>query len=305
MDSTRRRLTCPKCGARYEVDANLIPLAGRDVQCSNCGHTWFEARDPTGETPVAAAAAPVTAAPAAVQKTVPPVPPSLPPEEEEPAEAEAPGAVPPVAPQLDDAVRQLLMDEAQREASARKGSGVETQSELGLAGTARGGVRDKLGQARQHEGSTDASSAAGIGSAVTAGSRRDLLPDIEEINSSLKSAQDRYADGLAEGTYDEESPRRGFRRGFVMVVLLATIALAVYAFAGEISARFPQVKPALDSYVAFVDRARNAVDKQAQEWIKAIRGVEAEISSETPAAPAPAAPAPAAPATTTAPASGG
>ncbi len=36
------RLVCPKCHALYEVDDSAIPPDGRDVQCSNCGHTWFQ-----------------------------------------------------------------------------------------------------------------------------------------------------------------------------------------------------------------------------------------------------------------------
>lgn len=36
------RLTCPNCGAQYEVQDDVIPSAGRDVQCSNCGSTWFQ-----------------------------------------------------------------------------------------------------------------------------------------------------------------------------------------------------------------------------------------------------------------------
>jgi predicted Zn finger-like uncharacterized protein len=36
------RLICPNCGAQYEVSDDVIPVSGRDVQCSNCGHTWFE-----------------------------------------------------------------------------------------------------------------------------------------------------------------------------------------------------------------------------------------------------------------------
>ena len=43
------RITCPNCGAQYEVDDTLIPEAGRDVQCSNCGKGWFQARNPEPE----------------------------------------------------------------------------------------------------------------------------------------------------------------------------------------------------------------------------------------------------------------
>ena len=37
------RLVSPSCGAEYEVDDSVIPEAGRDVQCSNCGQAWFQA----------------------------------------------------------------------------------------------------------------------------------------------------------------------------------------------------------------------------------------------------------------------
>lgn len=40
------RLICPNCSAQYEIDASLIPDEGRDVQCSNCGHNWFELPPP-------------------------------------------------------------------------------------------------------------------------------------------------------------------------------------------------------------------------------------------------------------------
>jgi len=37
------RLTCPNCGARYEAPDAMIPPEGRNVQCSDCGTTWFQA----------------------------------------------------------------------------------------------------------------------------------------------------------------------------------------------------------------------------------------------------------------------
>lgn len=36
------RLVCPNCGAQYEVDDHAIPEGGRDVQCSACGHSWYQ-----------------------------------------------------------------------------------------------------------------------------------------------------------------------------------------------------------------------------------------------------------------------
>ena len=36
------RLICPNCDAQYEVPDEVMPTDGRDVQCSNCGQTWFQ-----------------------------------------------------------------------------------------------------------------------------------------------------------------------------------------------------------------------------------------------------------------------
>lgn len=40
------RLSCPGCGAQYEVEGAAIPGEGREVQCSACGHTWFQNPQP-------------------------------------------------------------------------------------------------------------------------------------------------------------------------------------------------------------------------------------------------------------------
>ena len=34
-------IKCPNCEAQYEVPNDVIPAAGRDVQCSSCSKTWF------------------------------------------------------------------------------------------------------------------------------------------------------------------------------------------------------------------------------------------------------------------------
>jgi predicted Zn finger-like uncharacterized protein len=35
------RLTCPSCGAEYEVPDGMVPAAGRHVQCTACHTRWF------------------------------------------------------------------------------------------------------------------------------------------------------------------------------------------------------------------------------------------------------------------------
>ena len=84
------RLVCPNCDAKYEVPEDAIPETGRDVQCANCGHAWFQMRPRTAET--APAAAPV------VSPVVAPVPAAVASPEPEPeplVEAAAPGPVEP------------------------------------------------------------------------------------------------------------------------------------------------------------------------------------------------------------------
>ena len=34
-------ITCPKCEKIFEVDKDLIPGLGRDVECSSCHNIWF------------------------------------------------------------------------------------------------------------------------------------------------------------------------------------------------------------------------------------------------------------------------
>ncbi|HXS41561.1 MAG TPA: zinc-ribbon domain-containing protein [Stellaceae bacterium] len=35
-------VTCTSCSKRYLVDARALGMAGRNVRCANCGHSWFQ-----------------------------------------------------------------------------------------------------------------------------------------------------------------------------------------------------------------------------------------------------------------------
>ncbi len=46
------RLTCPSCGAEYDIPDGMLPAAGRHAQCSACHTRWFvrgAARDTASE----------------------------------------------------------------------------------------------------------------------------------------------------------------------------------------------------------------------------------------------------------------
>ena len=34
-------ISCPACKKKFEIDANLIPKAGRNLQCGSCLNVWF------------------------------------------------------------------------------------------------------------------------------------------------------------------------------------------------------------------------------------------------------------------------
>ena len=34
-------ITCPSCKKKFNIDINLIPSEGRNLQCGSCEHVWF------------------------------------------------------------------------------------------------------------------------------------------------------------------------------------------------------------------------------------------------------------------------
>ncbi|TMV10231.1 hypothetical protein FGK63_03980 [Ruegeria sediminis] len=265
------RLTCPNCGAQYEVPDEVIPKGGRDVQCSNCDKTWFQ--NAAGETP-AEPAPPKPEEPR--QEAPPPEPPAAEPEkaeqgaeaapepekaepeaeaepekvepEAEPAAAAEPSRPEPASPRsVDPAVANILREEAAHEAElrAREADKLEVQQDLGL---------------EAHAGKKPGADAPPAAKTVPEESRRAALPDIEEINSTLRG--DAASD---KGEQAEQQGRKssGFLRGFALVVILGVVLMMVYSNAQQIGEAVPQADPVLDSYVSMVDQARLWLEAQA------------------------------------------
>ena len=43
-------IICPSCKKKFNIDVNLIPSEGRDLQCGSCEHIWFyKKEDPIPE----------------------------------------------------------------------------------------------------------------------------------------------------------------------------------------------------------------------------------------------------------------
>ena len=177
------RLTCPNCGAQYEVPDDAIPKEGRDVECSACSQTWFFAHpgDPASAKDI-------------------PEPPQIEPEPEaEPdltdnseSEDDDLSGDPLEAParrELDPAVAEILRSEAEREQK----------------------LRDQERQARDDQ------------PAKTTPARDETLPDVEKISATLDSnsaSPEQNAETQASGG---NGFVRGFSLVVVLVVLLMLV----------------------------------------------------------------------------------
>ena len=243
------RLLCPNCDAQYEVPDYVIPAEGRDVQCSECGHTWYQEHENEDISDLLEADA----------------------EEDEPGpdEMRVPRALAErAARQMDPEVQDILREEADREERAREAESLETQPDLGLNEPEQSDQR--VTQARERMAKLRGESAeAGSGNV---GSRRDLLPDIEEINSTLRSASDRNSPEmvLAESELGGES-RGGFWTGFLLIVTVMAILLGLYLFAPQIARAVPQSDPFLTNYVTRADAVRGWLNTSllgALEWLE-------------------------------------
>ncbi len=257
------RLICPNCDAQYEVPDDVIPVEGRDVQCSNCGQTWFQHH--ADHMPEDAPEHPSNHDQAeAVDDT--------PAEDEERAPAPEPQRK-----ELDPSVADILRQEAEQEARARasESAPLESQPDLGLddasdddeASRRAREARERMAKMRGEDPADAATDAAATAAAI--GSRRDLLPDIEEINSTLRSTGDRQVAGndTAPDAPVRKRKRRGFRRGFVMAALIVAVMALIYVYAGQISAAVPQLAAPLEAYVAWVDQMRVWLGSQVTGWL--------------------------------------
>lgn len=282
------RLICPSCGAQYEVDESVIPEAGRDVQCSNCGHAWFQisaaqlrARETQATEDVAGAEDDTEEW---VAEESPEETGEAEAEEVETVEAGTPVAAevaPPPAPEprpdpepkrktLDDAVMNVLREEADRERRAREAEGslVETQPDAGIAAAGPAAPVAAAAVAAVVADSARADEAEepdGDDLVVSRASRRELLPDIEEINSTLRATSDRGGEAASLDAPETLRRRRsGFRMGFSTAILIAAVLLLLYALAPTIAARAPASASVMQAYVASIDGARGWLDRTLQ-----------------------------------------
>lgn len=278
------RLICPNCDAQYEVPDDVIPTEGRDVQCSNCGQTWFQHHPDN-----------------------PPAP--SPQAEPEPTEERAqPAAEPEQARksrEIDPSIADILRQEAEQERQAREAETLESQPELGLDDIAEQPApepepeaevpqpepedetvrrsreaRARMARLRGEEPEpAPEPQIAAAATAAAAGSRRDLLPDIEEINSTLRSTGDRKGAAAQSGAPEAEpvvkARQRSFRRGFATSVVIVALLVALYVATPRIIGAVPAAQPVLTAYTGQVDALRLWLDGRITtllQWMDSASG---------------------------------
>lgn len=321
------RITCPNCNAQYEVGDEMIPVEGRDVQCSNCGTTWYQDR----RAPSAQAGndrADLLSAPPEMdeeddedEEDAPDpgprraVPPRPEPDQrtldilreeraheerlradarvEDAREVEGPEAAPAPAPTSDPVPppRSNSIEERDESDDPRARAAAERRRMAAAASLARG--RDQGGRSPREarpasrddpgygaapgkRSATEDDEAQSVRPSLADGSRRgtrrDLLPDIEEINSSLRPderAED--SDGVAETEEPDTMGRsNGFRVGFLTIGGLILVGVGLYLFADPIAQAVPQTASPLATYVDWVDAQRVALATAAEALTRSI-----------------------------------
>ncbi|HBM39111.1 MAG TPA: hypothetical protein DD402_04685, partial [Sulfitobacter sp.] len=161
------RLICPNCDAQYEVPDEVMPSSGRDVQCSNCGQTWFQHHpdfpplDEEDDGRISTVSAALSAREDADNGVAPehdvdaPAPASPPEPDadaaEDPDAGEPAHPAPPPRKQLDPSVADILRQEAEAEQEARRRRQAETlesQPDLGLEEADQPSESDRAQQAK-------------------------------------------------------------------------------------------------------------------------------------------------------------
>jgi len=174
----------------------------------------------------------------------------------------------PAAYAVDDSVLAILREEAEREASARRAEAakpLEVQADLGIEAA--------VPAASKPVDAVAASPVAPIAEDTDdrLSARRTRLPDVEEINSTLRPGEQ-----SAEAVEDMPVPvegRSSFRKGFLMVMTFAILGAALYVSSGTLSNAVPALAGFLEAYVGFIDSLRLQLDGLMQSATVAINGV--------------------------------
>ena len=278
------RLICPKCEAQYNVADDAIPKGGRDVQCSTCGHTWFQtemsrvlsrpvSRLLTHPAPEAEEASP---AKREMAKSRDVAAFDVPHHHKEQSVAHEPKHRP-----VDPSIANILRQEAGREhdvpaPTAPTKSERRTNTAVDIEET-RKRIAQMTGTEDAHRPSvtTGGSGAGATASPADPGPNPRSVPDISEINAALRGRSDAgNGTRVTEAERVDAMRRRGFRRGFFVVLALFALIVTPYVLADQIMENLPQSRETMVQYVAVIDELRASL-------VTFVDGIQSSIAALT------------------------
>lgn len=233
------RLTCPTCGAEYEVADAMVPAAGRHVQCTACHTRWFErgavAPEPVSEDDI------MRRLEARSHLRAVPSSPRVPDPE-------------PVAPVAEPAAEPEAVAEAPRpEATTAEATTAEApEPAASIPAPVREEPAAPLPPPPARPRAVPAKPAARPmrdGMALRPAPRLDLGAEAQPMPAP-------------------HAPPSRFGRGVLAALVLAGLALSAYLWRAELAASVPAAAPMLDAYGRTVDDLRLELDRQ----IEHIRG---------------------------------
>ena len=255
------RLICPNCNAQYNVADDAIPQGGRDVQCSSCEKTWFQTRKSRilsrevsriVSTP-APPAAKSTSRDASAHDTPQGANSTKDGPEHEPVTDK------PRHRQIDPSVANILRKEAARSHGVTDYSAGGTSKRRETSPEVVAETRKRIAQFTEVEGSAPASASQGGTSMSGSGAKPDprSVPEINEINAALRGrAEAKDGSGLTELDKHNAARRQGFRRGFLIVLILMGAIVLPYVYAEQIVAQMPELSGYMATYVAVIEQLR-------------------------------------------------
>lgn len=253
-------IVCPSCQARYQLPDGSVGSEGRKVSCSSCSHKWRAY--PDGEAPAAARPEPErepAAGPAAAPESMAAVAAIGNEFEDDPAAPD-----PPPPPPSADRDQQMA---AIREMLADLNQGAEAAPEA--APEPRPAPVDLAPPVRRHAGDDEED-------------RDQLKSRIEQLNrqtrgdkgqsdktnydvARLRRQHEKRAKKIQRAR-DRRKKSGAFLTGFTLVSAVVATMVGLYVLQPQIIAASPQLAPAMNEYVATVDRYRGELNESAQGW---------------------------------------
>ena len=228
------RLTCPNCGARYEIDDALIPAEGRDVQCSNCSTTWFHAGAVAIDRLGSAHSSPEPSSPA----------------------PEAPRR------ELDPSLRALLREEAEREERLRReeAEGLERQDEMALQDPAPTNATAPESQTQEPQAEDRQTLFPDI---------EEINAALQPQKAAQRPAPKQQS--ASQAAAPDVARRKGRNAGLLLSLGLGMIAIAVYSNATQLGEAVPTAAPFLTQYASGVDALRDQILDWLRETLPALQ----------------------------------